>query len=95
MEALLDRLHRKLAEAFAEGWARAEGIDAQLDLDTASDPTTGAVSGGVAFRVADRAGAWHVVHHARMDGIADPVALDDWLAQGLSIFLMKHPVWPR
>jgi len=95
MEALIDRLQRKLAEAFAQGWARAEGLDALLDPDTAADPASGALSGGIAFRVTDRAGLWHVVHHARMENIADPVALDDWLAGGLSIFLMKHPTWPR
>lgn len=95
MEALIDRLKRKLAEAFAQGQARAEGLDARLDPDTAADPASGTVSGGVSFCVTDRAGRWHVVHHARMEAITDPVALDDWLARGLSIFLMKHPIWPR
>lgn len=95
MEALLDRLTRKLGEAFNEGAERAKGLDAVLDADTAADPKNGAVTGGVSFRVEDGAGRRHVVHHARMDAIRDPDGLDDWLARCLSILLMKHPTWPR
>jgi hypothetical protein len=94
MQPLLDRLQRKLDEAFADPWMPGRRLEAALDTGTAADPATGALSGGVAFRIVEADGRRQLLHHARLDGVASPAALDDFLAEALSVLLMKHPVWP-
>jgi hypothetical protein len=93
-ETLLERLRRKLAVAAADREQNAQPQDAVLDEGTALD-TRGALQGAIYFRVQDAAGAWHVMHRETLDGVEDAAALDDVLARGLSLFLMKHPTWPR
>jgi hypothetical protein len=93
-ETLLARLQRKLAEAAADKAEHKNVQDIQLDDDTRLDGD-GRLTGGLSFRVRDSKGAWHVVHRERMDGLLEASELDDVLARGISIFLMKHPSWPQ
>ena len=94
MQPLLDRLRRKLAEAFADPWMPGRRLEASLAPDVAADPATGALRGEVEFRMVEADGRRHVLHRARLDGVSSPAALDDWLAEALSTLLMSHPVWP-
>jgi hypothetical protein len=94
-ETLLDELRRKLGQAFAVTWEHEEGMDVVLDDGTALDPASGALDGGMSFRVRTHDGAWHIVHREQIENVRDSVALDDVVARGLSLFLMKHPTWPR
>ncbi len=94
MQPLLDRLSRKLDEALAEPWMPGRRLEATLDPDTAADPASGALKGGVEFRIVDEDGRRHVLHSARLDGVDSSAALDDFLAEALSVLLMKHPTWP-
>lgn len=94
-ETMPERLRRKLTETFAETWDHTNPVDAVLDPDTAFDERAGVMHGGISFRVKDSRGAWQVVHHEPMGQLHDVVELDNWLARGLSQFLMKHPIWPK
>lgn len=94
-ETLAERLDRKLAQAFCETWPRRNAISAELDPDTRFETTTGVLSGGIAFRVRDAKGIWQTIHRERISNLRSAEELDDFLAAGLSRFLMKHPEWPR
>lgn len=94
-ERLFDRLQRKLGETFSNTWEHANAVDAVLDPLTEFSEQTEILRGGVSFRVKDSGGVWHVVHHEAMREIRTNDELDDWLARGLSRFLMKHPMWPK
>lgn len=80
-------LDRKLAEFFAEEWdparpTRAEVIESDGSL-------------GLRFFVRRADGSWIVVHEEPLVSLTTNIDVDDLLARGLSIFLMKHPAWPR
>lgn len=93
-ETLLDRLNRKLAEAFADAWDHRNAIAYEVSSDTRIDPATGCLSGGIKFLV--RGGSeWVVVHQERMGELRRDDEVDDFLARGLSQLLMTHPTWPR
>lgn len=94
-ESLLDRLKRKIAEAGTDAWESAQAQELTLDDDTRIDPATGILQGGLSFRVKDSAGAWHLVYHERMNDVRAVGDLDNFLAHAFSIFLMKHPTWPK
>ncbi len=94
-ETLLARLSRKLAEVEADKAEHKNVQDVLVDEGTHLDPVDGSLSGGLAFRVRDGGGVWHVIHHERMDRLHRAIDLDDALARGFSIFLMKHPSWPK
>jgi hypothetical protein len=91
---LLDRLRRKLDEAFAEPWMPGRCLEAALDPGTGADPATGVLAGAVEFRMVEADGRRHVLHRARLDGVGSPAAVDDFLAEALSTLLMNHPAWP-
>ncbi|HUK60480.1 MAG TPA: hypothetical protein VLV50_14720 [Stellaceae bacterium] len=93
MESLVDRLRRKLDEAFAEPWMPGRRLEAALAPDGGVDPATGALRGEVEFRMVEADGRARILHRARLDGVGTPAALDDWLAEALSTLLMNHPVW--
>jgi hypothetical protein len=93
-ESLRDKLERKLAEARASTWEHTQPLEIALDLDE-SDAGDGSVVAGARYLVQKRSGEWVTVHEEPAVKMSDEIAVDDFLARGLSIFLMKHPSWPR
>jgi hypothetical protein len=93
-DSLLDKLQRKVAEARASTWEHTQPLEIELDLqgDTAGD---GSVVAGARYLVRKQSGEWVTVHQEPVVRLSDEVAIDDFLARGLSVFLMKHPSWPR
>ena len=80
-------LMSKLNQAFCEEWdasrlTRVEVVE-QNDLT------------GVRFLVRRRDGSWSIAHEEPPVALVTPEDVDTLLARGLSIFLMKHPCWPR
>lgn len=80
-------LDSKVRQAFAEEWdplrpARVEVIGEGAEA-------------GLRFLARRRDGSWSVVHEEPPVALVTNQDVDDLLARGLSIFLMKHPGWPR
>jgi hypothetical protein len=80
-------LDQKLAESFAEEWdparpTRAEVIESDGSL-------------GLRFFVRKADGSWIVFYEEPAVPLTTNSDVDDLLARGLSVFLMKHPAWPR
>jgi hypothetical protein len=90
---LLDRIERKLAEAQAARWEHSQPLAIRLDPPPAI--ADDAVIAGLAFLVQSKAGAWVEMHREPATKLASEAEVDDLLARGLSIFLMKHPAWPK
>lgn len=80
-------VEKKLSEAFAEEW------------DPRRPSTVEVVEEGqrigLRFRVSGSKGVWKDIHDEPPVEIATARDAEDLVARGLSIFLMKHPVWPR
>lgn len=90
----MERLQRKLAEAFDEPWGDLV-LRAELDGHTRFDPAEGGIVGGATFRLVDGKGQPLTVHRAALNGLGTSDAVDDWLAEVLSTLLSEHPRWPR
>lgn len=80
-------LDRKLAQSFAQQWDPERPTRAELVEHE------GAI--GLRFSARKLDGSWVVVHDEAPVMLATEIEADDLLARGLSIFLMKHPAWPR
>jgi hypothetical protein len=90
---LLDRIERKVAEAQAARWEHSQPL--AIRLDPPPQIADDAVIAGLAFLVQSKAGAWVEMHREPAAKLASEAEVDDLLARGLSIFLMKHPSWPK
>lgn len=93
MSNLLHLLEGKIAQALRQPWEHTRPISIELHPATAMQPN-GAVSAGIRYLVQSRDGAWVEIHGDAPVMLVDEAAVDDLLAHGLSIFLMKHPSWP-
>ncbi len=92
--SLLARLETKLQQCRSATWEHTQPID--IRLDPKPEPMGDApIVAGVVFLVQSRSGAWIEVHREPASVLSDESAVDDMLASGLSIFLMKHPAWPK
>jgi len=80
-------LERKLAESFAEEW------DLARPTRVETIESDGAI--GLRFFARKPDGVWVMVHDETPVPLEREIDIDDLLARGLSIFLMKHPAWPR
>ena len=96
---------------FREGLVRAVGSRAEMELageatdgratldairlDPPPQVADDAVIAGLAFLVQSKAGSWVEMHREPAAKLASEAEVDDLLARGLSIFLMKHPSWPK
>jgi hypothetical protein len=90
---LLHRLERKLDEARASPWEHGQPI--AIDLDPAPRVSSDAVTVGLVFRVQSSRHEWIEVHREPETEMTREDEVDDMLARGLSVFLMKHPAWPK
>jgi hypothetical protein len=93
-ETLIDRLRSKLAQAFATTWEHTQPVSVELDPETRLRDD-GKLVAGARYLVQARNGDWIEVHREAAVILADAVAVDDFIARGLSILLMKHPSWPK
>ena len=80
-------LSDKLSHAFSEEWDPARPTRVQV-VDE------GCLT-GLRFFVKRRDGSWSLAHEELPVALATPADVDELLARALSIFLMKHPGWPR
>lgn len=92
-DKLLQRLERKLDEARASPWEHTQPI--AIDLDPAPRVSGDAVTAGLVFRVQSSRREWIEVHREPEIAMTGEDEVDDLLARGLSVFLMKHPGWPK
>lgn len=90
---LLDRLTRKVEQAQSAAWDHAQPLAIRLDPPPFVED--GAVVAGASYLVKARDGNWVEVHREPVTRLANAEAIDDFLARGLSLLLMKHPAWPR
>jgi hypothetical protein len=90
---LLGRIERKVAEAQAARWEHSQPL--AIRLDPPPEIADDAVIAGLVFSVQSKAGAWVEVHREPAAKLASEAEVDDLLARGLSVFLMKHPSWPK
>lgn len=93
-EALYERLQAKLAQAFADSWAHTQPGRFEFDPETRLRDD-GSLQAGVRYCVQRSDSTWVEVHREPMTVMMDEAAVDDFIASGLSQFLMKHPSWPR
>lgn len=91
---LLDRLTRKVEQALASTWEHAQPLAIRLEPPPHCD-AEGRLVVGAAYLVQGRNGAWVEVHREPPVALADAEAVDDFLARGLSMLLMRHPAWPK
>lgn len=80
-------LNHRLAEAFEAEWDPLR-------------PTRGEITRhdcrvGLKFFTRKRDGNWVLVHEEPAVELQNRTEAGDLLARGLSVFLMKHPGWPR
>ena len=88
----MDYLRKKIRQALEEPWSHTPPISIQLSqIKSAPD---GLITVGASYLVQQRDGTDAVVHDEAPVTLADEQAADDFLARGLSSFLMKHPTWP-
>jgi hypothetical protein len=90
---LLRRVERKVAEAQSARWEHSQPL--AIRLDPAPQISGDVVVTGLAFLVQSECGLWIEIHREATVRIACEDGVDDLLARGLSIFLMKHPSWPK
>jgi len=93
VNTLLDDLQLKIARVMKQPWEHTQPISIELHPATAMRPD-GMLTAGLHYLVQGRDGAWVEVYADPPVALADDAAVDDLLAHGLSIFLMKHPSWP-
>ena len=84
---LTSYLKTKLSQAFSAEWdprrpTRVDVID-----------ESGLI--GLRFFVKGRDGSWLLAHEESLVSLESPADVDRLLARALSVFLMKHPRWPR
>jgi len=91
--SLLERLERKIEEAQCATWDHARPLAIRLDPPPRME--NDALVVGASFLVQARDGGWVEIHREPATPLADAEAVDDFLARGLSLVLMKHPAWPR
>ena len=84
---LTSYLKIKLSQAFSEEWDPRRPT--RVDVIEESD------SIGLRFFVRGRDGSWLLAHEESLVRLETPADVDALLARALSIFLMKHPGWPR
>ncbi len=87
MTRVVQFLESKLFEAFAEEWDPERPTRAEIVGDGNRI--------GLHFFAKRRDGSWTLVHDEPAIHLATETDAADLLARGLSIFLMKHPGWPR
>lgn len=92
-EQLLQRLERKLDEARSSPWDHTQPI--AIDLDPTPRIAADALAAGLVFRVQSSRSEWVEVHREPETAMMREDDVDDLLARGLSVFLMKHPGWPK
>lgn len=80
-------LDRKIRQAFSEEW--------DPDRPTRVQVVEEECMTGLRFLVKRRDGSWALAHEEPPVTLATAADVDELLAQALSIFLMKHPGWPR
>lgn len=80
-------LDTKLQQAFSEEW--------DADRPTRVEIFEEGGATGLRFLARRRDGSWSPVHEEPPVALATPGDVDDMLARALSVFLMKHPGWPR
>jgi hypothetical protein len=90
---LLARLERKLDEARSAHWEHTQPI--AIALDPAPRVAGDVITAGLVFRVQSSRREWIEVHREPQIAMRREDDVDDLLARGLSIFLMKHPAWPK
>jgi hypothetical protein len=93
VNTLLDDLRLKIARVMQQPWEHTQPISIKLHPATAMR-SDGILTAGLRYLVQGRDGTWVEVHADPLVALADEAAIDDLLAHGLSIFLMKHPGWP-
>lgn len=93
-ETLIDRLRSKLAQAFATTWEHTQPVSVEFEPETRLCDD-GTLVAGARYLVQARGGNWVEVHREPVAILADAAAVDDFIARGLSILLMKHPSWPK
>jgi hypothetical protein len=92
-EDLVRRVERKVAEAQSARWEHSQPVT--IRLDPPPEISGHAVITGLAFLVQSERGSWVEIHREPAAKMASEGEVDDLLARGLSIFLMKHPSWPK
>ncbi|TVR11191.1 MAG: hypothetical protein EA385_01835 [Salinarimonadaceae bacterium] len=80
-------LDEKLRQAFSEEWDPKRPTRVEIVED-------GELI-GLRFLARRRDGSWSAVHEEPHFALASRQDVDDFLARALSVFLMKHPGWPR
>lgn len=90
---LRQRLDKACAEALATTWEHAQPVS--IKLDPPPKLVDDALLAGAAYIVQARGGEWVEVHREPVAKMTTEDEVDDFLARGLSILLMKHPTWPK
>lgn len=90
---LLARAERKVAESQSARWEHSQLL--AIWLDPSPKMAGDAVIVGFAFLVQSKRGSWVEIHRKPAAKLTSADEIDDLLARGLSIFLMKHPSWPK
>jgi hypothetical protein len=90
---LIRRIERKVAEAQSARWEHSQPL--AIQIDPAPEISGDAVVAGFAFLVKSGPGSWIEIHREPATKMVCADEVDDLLARGLSIFLMKHPSWPK
>lgn len=80
-------LDRKLRQAFSEEWDLKRPT--RVEMIQIGDLI------GLRFLVRRRDASWAVVYEESPVALETTAAVDEMLARALSMFLMKHPGWPR
>lgn len=88
------RLERKVEQALSATWEHTQPVAISLDPPPSEQPD-GSLLAGASFSVQRRDGSWKEIHREQPVTLADEDAVDDFLARGLSVLLMKHPIWPH
>ena len=84
---LIYYLMRKLDQAFADEWD--PNRPTRVEVIEESGAT------GLCFLARRRDGSWSCAHEEPPVPLSTSADVDNMLARGLSLFLMKHPSWPR
>lgn len=84
---LIHYLTTKLGQSFSEEWD--PNRPTRVEVIEESGAT------GLCFLARRRDGTWSSVHEESPVPLETSADVDNMLARGLSLFLMKHPSWPH
>lgn len=94
-ETLEQRFERKIKESFASSWGHRAPLFGRLTRGAAPTEVIGGLSGALEIYARAENGSEALVHRETFENVDDDEKVDDVIAEGLSIVLMKHPQWPR